>query len=178
MVKVGFKNTPQILADLDSFENQLTREHVKYFNKVIPRDFRDYNKAVFESEGTKGKHGKWQKINSKYAKYKRRHFPGKTLLRRTDKMYKSLTSGTSDTIQFISNTRRGLVIRLGTKVKYAEYHQTGAGRLPVRRAIDPSRRLMIRWLKLIHRAYVYAARYGPFKKGWQIKFPSWDSIKM
>lgn len=166
-----------MVADLGRFENWLTKEHVLYFNKVIPEDFYEFNKEVFNSEGMKGDHGLWPALSPKYEAWKKKRYPGKTIMRRTDKLYHSLTGYNKYSIRYISNNPSGLVIKLGTQLKYAEYHQEGiitkAG-IKTRRTIDPTEWVMVRWLKLIHRAYVYAARYGPFKKGWQVKFPSWD----
>lgn len=182
MIKVGFKNTKQVLSDLSRFENCLTGEMVQHFNKAIPKSFYDTNKRLFKSEGKTGDHGNWKPLNEDYAAWKAKKFPGKTIMRRTDRGYKSLTGHTGDSIKFIGNIPGGrFAIRMGTAIDYMEYWQKGVmtkkrGKI-TRRTIDPQEMIMVSWLKIIHRAYVYACRYGPWKKGWKINPPKWDELK-
>lgn len=181
MIRIGFKNTKKVLGDLSRFENVITKEMVQHFNTAIPKSFYEINKELFATEGKSGDHGKWRPLSDDYKAWKEKHYPGKTIMRRTDRLYKSLTGHTSDSIKFIGNIANRLHIKLGTQLDYGEYWQEGVmtkrGKI-TRRTIDPLEKQMVAFLKVIHRAYVYAARYGPFKKGWKIDVPKFDKKKI
>jgi phage gpG-like protein len=63
-----------------------------------------------------------------YAARKALAYPGQPIMRRTDRLYDSLTSETSDTIYDVAPQR----LVMGTTVEYSEKHQEGGGRLPPR----------------------------------------------
>lgn len=99
----------------------------------------------FAGEGV-GPAGRWPPLSASYARWKMRHFPGKTILRRTDRMYKSLVQKTSDSIQRISMTE----LELGTAVPYASFHQRGTTRMPARMIVDLNEAQKVRIMKAIH----------------------------
>jgi hypothetical protein len=69
---------------------------------------------VFAAEGIP----RWPRLSPAYADWKRRHYPGKTILRRTDRMYRSLTrAGNPDMIWQVTPR----TIRYGTKVPYHRF---------------------------------------------------------
>lgn len=67
-----------------------------------------------------------------YARRKAREFPGKPILRATDRGYESFNKGASDNVYRV----RPLEGEFGTSVLYMLAHQEGLGRLPVRMAFD------------------------------------------
>lgn len=93
----------------------------------IRDDFYDMEKAWFESEGG----SQWQALSPRYAAWKNRTYPGKTILRRTDRMYNVATGQPGD------YDLRGseLHIRMGG-APYWRAHDEGTGRLPVRKILS------------------------------------------
>lgn len=86
----------------------------------------NYNKRVFNSEGKFGGAG-WAPLSPDYGAWKAVNYPGKTILRRTDTLYDSLTKR-----PFGIENLTGSVARFGTDVPYAGYHQTGTRFMPAR----------------------------------------------
>jgi len=78
----------------------------------------------FEIEGDPA----WPALSPLYRAWKARHFPGKTILRRTDRLYESLTSPGGENIAMVTPR----TIRFGTRVPYWGHHQRGSGVLPRR----------------------------------------------
>ncbi len=99
-------------------------------------------KQQIKSKGGRGAHGIWQPLSSDYEKVKSKLFPGKPIMRRTDKLYNSLTSQGPDNVARGSNQALGYTFTLGTKVPYALFHQKGGtkikGRPPMRKLLDPN----------------------------------------
>lgn len=107
--------------------------------------------AIVENFATEGRPvGGWRPLSPRYAAWKARHYPGKTILRRTDRLITSLTwTGASlagrEGIARFAETQA----ELGTAVPYAAAHQHGSsdppGRPPQRRVlylpVDASRTL-------------------------------------
>jgi phage gpG-like protein len=85
----------------------------------------EQNERVFAAEGLPTA---WPALSPAYAAWKQRNFPGKTILRRTDRLFGSLTSMAPDTI-FQATPR---TLRMGSRVPYFMAHQVGAGNLPAR----------------------------------------------
>ena len=85
-------------------------------------------RRVFDAEGLPAR---WPALSPAYESWKQRRFPGKTIMRRTDRLYDSLVGDTRDTIW--ETTPR--TIRFGTRVEYEGFHREGRGRLPVRRTL-------------------------------------------
>lgn len=64
----------------------------------------------------------WPRLSPGYAAWKARRFPGKTLLRRTDRLYDSLTASAYPDQVYAAGPAW---LKMGTKVPYAAYHQRG-----------------------------------------------------
>ena len=87
-------------------------------------EFRD----MFHSEGSSAGHP-WEPLQVDYAVWKEEHFPGQTILRRTDRLYDSLTEpGGPDNIFEVGPNS----VRVGTTVPYADYHHEGTPKMPQR----------------------------------------------
>lgn len=78
--------------------------------------------------------GEWAPLSPAYAAWKARHFPGKGILRRTGRLYESLTGESQDSVADIEPLR----LTLGTRTPYAVFHQRGTSRMPARPVIDLS----------------------------------------
>lgn len=80
----------------------------------------------FASEGERFGHA-WAPLSPAYAAWKSLHYPGKTILRRTDKLYESLT------VRPLAIERIGKQsATVGTDVPYARYHRDGTDKMPSR----------------------------------------------
>lgn len=99
------------------------------FNRVEERisDFRNFWPGVitafyeiqteqFQSEGAKGASGPWTPLSPAYKLFKEREFPGKTILRREDALYESMTS--SDALDSILRPQKDELI-IGSALPYA-----------------------------------------------------------
>lgn len=97
--------------------------------------------------------GGWVPLSPRYAAWKAKRFPGKTILRRTDRLMKSLTwTGAS------LATPEGIAVMtptaavFGTSVPYGRFHQRGTKKMRQRRilylptnASDTLGRMLHRW---------------------------------
>lgn len=120
--------TGEVLG-VTQLDRALTRLSVRGSNLVVPfekvgEDLRDQLKERFDAEG----YG-WQRLSTRYAAQKEKQYPGKTILRRKDRMYNSLVSKNAP--GNVSRVRP-LEAEFGTTVPYARHHQTGGGNLPQR----------------------------------------------
>lgn len=89
--------------------------------------------------------GGWRPLSPRYAAWKARRYPGKTILRRTDRLIRSLTWSGGVVVQGAgyggSVGPEGVFLAeetgaaFGTRVPYAHAHHYGAGRLPQRRIL-------------------------------------------
>lgn len=87
------------------------------------------NKRQFLSEGVEALGSRWAKLSPRYAKAKAKRYPGKTILRRTDLLFHSLTLK-ADANAIHELTRDSLTI--GTRAWYFRFHQTGTRYMPAR----------------------------------------------
>lgn len=93
--------------------------------------------------------GGWSPLSPAYARWKARAYPGKTILRRTDDLWRSLTSRPFG-IELIE--KQQMVI--GSDVDYGAYHQTGTPRMPRRRPIELTEAHRKTWVKIVQRFLV------------------------
>lgn len=112
--------------------------------ELIRDDFAKRNRDWLDSEGR----GSFAPLSPKYAEWKRRHFGELPILRLTGRLRQSLTE-TSDG-DFLYAPER-LRVLLGTKVKYARYHQVGTKRMPRRPPVVVGKDAAFQWAKIIHR---------------------------
>ncbi len=90
---------------------------------------------VFESQGGRGGRGAWAPLSEPYARRKERRYPGQPLLQATRRLWRSLVGRSEDSVE--EQSPRSL--RLGTRVEYAPYLQSGTRRgLPARVIVDLS----------------------------------------
>jgi phage gpG-like protein len=90
---------------------------IEYFAPTFYRDVR----RNFELEGSYV--GGWAPLSPAYRAWKSEHYPGKTILRRTDALFRSLQFDGGQVGQggiFQADTR---ALVLGTSIAYAAYHQ-------------------------------------------------------
>lgn len=104
--------------------------------KEVKDEFFEIEKDLFQSGGASGQSGKWADLSPaseaiKVAKYGTFALIAGPLIA-TERLYKSLTQETGDSIE--QSNKQELI--LGTSVPYAKYHQTGARNLPARPPID------------------------------------------
>ena len=129
----------------------------------------DLRSAVEEQFASKGARGgtPWAALNPAYERWKRAHYPGKPILRRTDAMFNALT-GTGADGPIREHTESRLVWGITNQVDdngdrlavRAGAHQTGKGVVPARPMValtEADRRGMdhefVAWLnELKHRA--------------------------
>jgi phage gpG-like protein len=88
-------------------------------------------KDQFSSEGARAQ--KWEPLSARYAAWKARNYPGKTILRLTDRLYRSLTNISSSDMVFETQEKSML---FGTRVPYAAKHQLGEDRIKQRRILS------------------------------------------
>lgn len=113
--------------------------------EVLRDRFLTLERRQFATQG--GYSGGWAPLSPRYAAWKAKHYPGKTILRRTDDLFRSLTEGPEIVI-----LEPGYMV-LGSAVEYGPYHQEGAGRLPRRRPVELPDRERREWVKVIQ-AYI------------------------
>jgi hypothetical protein len=165
MQNITFKwaNTDQWTADFSRFQTDLEFDAVKIAAAQIIQNFQGVEKQLFDSEGASGSHGKWPELSEKYREWKEKHYPGKTVMVRTDILKNSLTSQTNESISTVSKVGNSWRIVFGTDAKskdgfdYPLHHQTTG---KTRRGIDPTNQQIAVWSKIIQRHIVgSAARY-------------------
>jgi phage gpG-like protein len=127
---------------------------VARFHLQMQRRFRD--------EGAGGPSGRWVALDPEYAAWKAKKFPGKGILEATGALRESLTSqGEGSVVSYGPNS-----VFIGSDVEYAEFHQTGTGRMPRRAPIAPSDREVAEWAVEVWR---YFERQTS-KVGWRGRF--------
>lgn len=100
----------------------------------------------FATEGINS--GGWAPLSPRYARWKAKHYPGKTILRRTDELWRSLTVGPE--VNVIEPT----YMVLGSAVEYGRYHQKGTPRMPRRRPVELPEAERREWVKIMQRYIV------------------------
>jgi len=138
------------------FDRTFTRfaEQIEDLREIWPpviTEFRNVMTLHFRAQGA-GRSGPWVRLSPIYAEWKRRRFPGKTILRRTDRLYRSLTGRTEDTV-----IRQGRhTLEIGTRVFYAGFHQRGTRTMPARRIFDLGEPQRVQLQRAIHKAMLKA----------------------
>lgn len=94
------------------------------FQAFIPY-WMEQERQVFAAQGLPQT---WPALSPAYAAWKAKRYPGKTILRRSDRLYQSLTTFGADTIA----EGRPRSLRFGTRVPYWQFHETGTRRMPAR----------------------------------------------
>lgn len=117
----------------------------------IRDDFRRMMERTFSSEGGSNASGKWKPLSPGYAAWKARHYPGKTILRLSDKMRDALTGEGEGAIEEITegSLTLGADVRSKGGYPYPLAHQEGRGRNPQRKIIDPTPGDIARWMAIM-----------------------------
>ena len=111
----------------------------------IANDFKEIEKKQFNTEGQYGS-GPWRALKPSYARWKAKYHPGKKILVLSGLMKESLEDENPYTVREISP----LQLRIGTKVRYAVYHQKGTSKMPARPIIKLNQADKTRWTKILH----------------------------
>ena len=130
---------------------------------------RRLTKEQFKNEGRKSLRGQYKPLSEPYGSWKAKHFPGKTILRRTDRLYRKATTRNAT----IRNISVGKNISYEIDDKIGAGHQLGHGRLPVRRLFDPSRKQQLGMTASIGRTIVdgiFSREFFDNRKGRPIVF--------
>lgn len=102
----------EVIRRLQNVESELSdfrRQNEKVYKQFwVPKMIRQFN-----SEGADGGQ-KWEALSADYAIQKRKRYGLKTILRRTDRLFRSLTSETGDTVKIIDK----FSATFGSKVPY------------------------------------------------------------
>lgn len=120
----------------------------------IADDFLEVEREQFASEGSQSTGGRWQPLSPAYAAWKAQAFPGMPIMRRTDRLFLSLTTRNSDHIEIVQPEQ----LTLGSRVEYGIYHQRYTSNLPQRRVIALNDQIRTRWMKMIQAYLVAEAR--------------------
>lgn len=118
------------------------------FVRVEQRQFATEGAAGMGSTGSGLGYGRWAPLSPVYAEWKAAHYPGQTILRRTDALYLSLTEGPA--IRIVEPHR--LVV--GSDVDYGGHHQRGDGNLPQRRPVEFTENERRNWVRALQRFIV------------------------
>lgn len=138
-VAFEFRGRAKVLAIIDAARSAVGDVRPFFRDFLIP-DIREMYRQQFDTEGARGG-AKWVPLSPAYAAWKEANFPGKSILRRTDRLFDSLTSKTSDTIEIATDQQ----LRIGTKLIYGSAHQGGTGTLPARPMLAPTPADLRRW---------------------------------
>lgn len=126
----------QINRQLSRFGDDV-KDFSSFFRQVSER-LQRASKELFDAQG-RG----WAPLSPAYAEWKAKHYPGKTILRRTDALYNSLAGRGRGHVEEI----HPLQMRWGTEIPYARFHQRGTSKMPQRRVIDLVEREKVQIMK-------------------------------
>lgn len=111
----------------------------------IRDDFIAGEREQFKTEGGSGSGG-WPPLSPVYKAWKDRHYPRRPLLVLNGRLLMSLTNKNNADMVY---EKGKLSLKLGTKIPYAIYHQTGTSKMPARPPIELTERQKTLWPKLI-----------------------------
>lgn len=157
-IKLEFDNEVQFSRTFTRFVSQLRDLRDVWPAVVI--DLREITQEQFTGQGV-GDSGQWAALSPRYAAWKRRHYPGKTILRRTDRLIESLTGNKLDSIVNLRPDH----LEFGTRVPYAIFHQRGSGKQKRRKIFDLNERQRTRIMKSIQRRLLTAGQESGFALG-------------
>mgnify|MGYP000943539208 CR=1 FL=1 len=121
--------------------------------RPVWEDIDELLRAITEEQFDTEGQGEWEPLSPTYAAWKAVHYPGKSMLRREDRLIDSLTRETGDSVREFE----ALQMKWGTKVPYAQYHQQGRG-VPQRRVVDLTEDDKLAIMKELQRFVVAKAR--------------------
>lgn len=156
-LEIGQTGSENVIAMLGSVR-RLSADPITPARAELAAWFRAFERRQFASEGAAGASGRWRPLSERYRRWKERRYPGTEILERTGRLMRSLVGRTGDTIE-TSSVR---LLRLGTSVPYARFHQLGEGS-PRRAPIDVTNRDAAEVASIVRRRFfaeVRAARRG------------------
>lgn len=124
-ITISLPNETVFSREINRFSNG-----VSDFRIVAPTILTTLRSIVADQFATQGR-GLWRPLSKRYAAQKAQKYPGKTVLRRTDRMYDSLVKRTASSIVSINKNE----LTYGTSVPFASFHQTGTRKMPARKII-------------------------------------------
>jgi len=133
-------------------------ERVEDFSPAFERiaeHFRAHLVQVFESEGGATRRGRWADLSPGYARWKAKHYPGRSVLIREDKLRKAMTQeGAPGNVEEIGPTTLvmgGFRRTANGRWDVATTHQKGRrdGSLPARPIIDLPEQVKGRWMQIL-----------------------------
>lgn len=145
-IRFEFYGDEQINRTLADREERVTDAREAW--EVLARRFATAERRQFTSQGLYGSGG-WRPLSPRYAAWKASRYPGKTILRRTDDLFKSLTQR-----PFGIEVIEPLYMVVGSDVDYGAYHQSGTSRMPQRRPVELPESERREWVKIIQRFVV------------------------
>lgn len=110
----------------------------------ILASMRHWSAKSFKTEGAYPG-PRWARLDPTYASRKGRAFPGRTILRRSDLLYRSLTTSGPRSVGRVGRNR----LEYGTEVEHAIYHQEGTRRMPARPPLRVIERDIRRWIRIL-----------------------------
>lgn len=110
--------------------------------------FARLERRQFASEGAYGSGG-WDPLSPRYAAWKATAYPGQTILRRDDHLFRSLTQRPLG----VEVIEPHLMV-LGSDVAYGAFHQAGGDRLPQRRPVELPEAERQAWVRQLQRFLV------------------------
>lgn len=118
----------------------------------IAADFWSTERSQFREEGGFEGNVEWKPLSNAYATWKSWAYPTKTILRLTDRMFRSLTQ--KDAEGSIFEIEGSVIVgkqdmRIGTSIPYAIYHQAGTSRMPKRPPIQLTEAQKKRWVSIL-----------------------------
>lgn len=117
--------------------------------------FRQMESAAFLTEGATTATGSWRPLSAKYAAWKRARFPGKTILRRTDRLFHSLVRRGPGS--YVESSPKRLVI--GTSIEYAGFVHA------VRPVISITARQAATFQSILHKYFARTIRTSLGRRG-------------
>jgi len=134
-----------------------TRDMRVPFEKV-GEDFREVEKLQFDAEG----YG-WEELSPAYEATKQQQYPGKTILRRTDRLYNAMTHKQAlDNVSTVKPMEAEFGAR-GVAGQRGSWHQLGAGSLPQRKVIDLREQDKRMFTKTVHTYMIRLGREAGFE---------------
>lgn len=103
--------------------NRLANIPLEEFYREQLREFEKQEVERFAAQGPG-----WAPLSPRYAEYKATRFPGGGILRASDRLYRSLTTETEDSIRKATDSG----MQFGTRVPYANRHNRGTAGMPKR----------------------------------------------
>lgn len=113
IARQGGATTASLIKDFQEVK-RLTLDMRSPFEAFVRVWFRS-ERQVFREHGIP----RWKRLSPTYRRWKAMHYPGKPIMRRTDRLWESLTRRTSDTVIRVGPRS----LQLGTRVPYSRFHQ-------------------------------------------------------